>query len=51
MDVNTCTNSTELAKAGMDQLVVDHFGLDVPVADMQEWTNTNCHRKRADQDD
>lgn len=29
----------------MDQLVVDHFGLDVPQADMREWTNMVDHIK------
>ena len=27
----------------MDQLVVDHFGLDVPEADMRDWTNMIHH--------
>ena len=32
-----------LQKQGMDQLVVDHFGLDVPEADMVEWTKMVDH--------
>lgn len=32
-----------LQKQGMDQLVVDHFGLDVPEADMGEWTKMVDH--------
>lgn len=32
-----------LQKQGMDQLVVDHFGLDVPKADMGEWTKMVDH--------
>ncbi|MCS8609175.1 CTP synthase [Limosilactobacillus fermentum] len=32
-----------LQKQGMDQLVVDHFGLDVPEADMDEWTKMVDH--------
>lgn len=34
-----------LQKQGMDQLVVDHFGLDVPEADMRDWTNMIHHIK------
>lgn len=33
----------KLQKQGMDQLVVDHFGLDVPEADMRDWTNMIHH--------
>src|SRR5699024_5911347 len=44
MDVNTLYEiPLNLQKQGMDQLVVDHFGLDVPVADMREWTNMVNH--------
>lgn len=32
-----------LQKQGMDQLVVDHFGLDVPKADMGAWTEMVDH--------
>ena len=32
-----------LQKQGMDQLVVDHFGLDVPEADMGEWIKMVDH--------
>lgn len=44
MDVNTLYEiPLNLQKQGMDQLVVDHFGLDCPVADMREWTNMVNH--------
>ena len=37
-DVETLyTIPLSLQEQGMDQLVVDHFGLDVPVADMSAW--------------
>ena len=32
-----------LQKQGMDQLVVDHFKLDAPVADMRDWTKMVDH--------
>lgn len=32
-----------LQKQGMDQLVVDHFGLDVPEADMRDWAHMIHH--------
>ena len=44
MDVNTLYEiPLNLQKQGMDQLVVDHFGLDCPVADMREWTDMVNH--------
>ena len=44
LDVNTLYEiPLNLQKQGMDQLVVDHFGLDVPVADMRDWTNMVDH--------
>ncbi|WP_251575497.1 CTP synthase [Limosilactobacillus agrestimuris] len=44
MDVNTLYEiPLNLQKQGMDQLVVDHFDLDCPVADMREWTNMVNH--------
>ncbi|MBB1086591.1 CTP synthase [Limosilactobacillus fastidiosus] len=44
MDVNTLYEiPLNLQKQGMDQLVVDHFELDCPVADMREWTNMVNH--------
>ena len=44
LDVNTLYEiPLNLQKQGMDQLVVDHFDLDVPVADMREWTNMVNH--------
>ncbi|OYS61843.1 CTP synthetase [Limosilactobacillus reuteri] len=44
MDVHTLYEiPLNLQKQGMDQLVVDHFGLDVPEADMTEWTEMVNH--------
>ena len=44
MDVNTLYEiPLNLQKQGMDQLVVDHFGLDCSVADMREWTDMVNH--------
>ena len=44
MDVNTLYEiPLNLQKQGMDQFVVDHFGLDCPVADMREWTDMVNH--------
>ena len=44
MDVKTLYEiPLNLQKQGMDQLVVDHFGLDVPEADMKEWTEMVDH--------
>ena len=44
MDVHTLYEiPLNLQKQGMDQLVVDHFGLNVPEADMTEWTEMVNH--------
>ena len=44
MDVHTLYEiPLNLQKQGMDQLVVDHFGLEVPEADMTEWTEMVNH--------